>query len=158
MQKQEINNNDRKFLLNLARKTIIKGGIKDILSNDEISKLSPVLKEKRGCFVTLNMNKNLRGCIGYILPIKQLYEAVIDNAYNAAYQDPRFMPVTKDEISKLHIEISVLSVPEKLVYDDKNDLLNKLIPLEDGVIIKRISGVLHSCLRYGSNCRTKKNF
>ena len=134
---QQIEDKDRKFLIELARKTINKKKKNNLLTTLEINNLAPVLKEKRGCFVTLTKNNNLRGCIGYILPISPLYQAVIDNAYNAAYSDPRFSPVTEDEIKDLHIEISVLTVPKKLVYEDDDDLLKKLTPLKDGVIIKK---------------------
>ncbi|MBN2546950.1 MAG: AmmeMemoRadiSam system protein A [Spirochaetes bacterium] len=133
---QTINTKDQEFLLKLARNTIIKKTVKNSLTKDEINSLSGVLKEKRGCFVTLNKHGDLRGCIGYILPIQPLYQAVIDNAYNAAFSDPRFNPVTKDEIDDIHIEISVLTIPEKLNYKDKDDLLNKLKPDIDGVILK----------------------
>jgi AmmeMemoRadiSam system protein A len=134
---KEISDINRKFLLELARKTISAKNSSDLLTQDQVDKLDPVLKEKRGCFVTLNLFNNLRGCIGYILPIMPLYQAVIDNAYNAAYSDPRFPPVSDDEIKSLHMEISVLTVPQKLSYNSAEDLLNKLVPLQDGVILKK---------------------
>jgi AmmeMemoRadiSam system protein A len=134
---QQIESNDRTLLLKLARKVIEQNSKNDIIPSKEIDQLSSVLKEKRGCFVTLTKQNNLRGCIGYILPIAPLYKAVIDNAYSAAFSDPRFPPVSKDEANNLHLEISVLSVPEKLDYNGKEDLLKKLIPLKDGVIIKK---------------------
>ena len=137
MSTQQIENKDRDFLLKLARKTIEKKAKNNILTSEEINNLSPILKEKRGCFVTITKNSNLRGCIGYILPVLPLYKAVIDNAYNAAYSDPRFSPVTFNKIKELHLEISVLSVPSRLSYDGKEDLLKKLAPLQDGVIIKK---------------------
>ena len=133
----EIRNEDKNFLLELARKTIGKKQKKIWLTEEEIKNLPTELKEKKGGFVTLEINNNLRGCIGYILPMYPLYHTVIDNAYNAAYSDPRFPPVSNAEISKLHIEISVLSIPEKLEYKSSIDLLEKLVPLKDGVIIKK---------------------
>lgn len=137
---KSINNlteSDKIFLLNLARKTITNRDKKGILTVEEIKNLIDPLKENRGCFVTLTKKGMLRGCIGYILPIKPLYEAVIDNAYNAAFSDPRFPPVAEHEIKDIHIEISILTVPEKLEYKDKDDLLAKLKPNIDGVIIKK---------------------
>ena len=134
---QQIQDSDRKYLLELARNTIINRSKKVFLTKDEINKLPNELKKNRGCFVTLTINKQLRGCIGYILPIAPLYKTVIENAYNAAYGDPRFSPVKKDEIEKINIEISVLTVPEKLEYTDKNDLLSKLNPDTDGVILTK---------------------
>jgi hypothetical protein len=71
--------------------------------------LTPRLKELRGAFVTLTRDGELRGCIGYVTPQVPLYQAVADMAVNAAVRDPRFPPVTRDELRKLRIEISVLS-------------------------------------------------
>lgn len=67
------------------------------------------LTEKRSCFVTIKKQSELRGCIGYILPFKPLYQAVREMAVEATLHDPRFHPVTQDELSDLKIEISVLS-------------------------------------------------
>ena len=61
---------------------------------------------------------------------------MIDNAHNAAFQDPRFSPLEKSELEKIKIEISVLSIPKKMIFKDSNDLLNKLTKKE-GVIIKK---------------------
>jgi AmmeMemoRadiSam system protein A len=86
--------------------------------------------------VTLTINGNLRGCIGYIEGIKPLFEAVIDNAENAALSDPRFPSVTPGELSRIRVEISVLTHPEPLDYKDPQDLLNKLMPNIDGIILQ----------------------
>ena len=75
---------------------------------------NPKFLEKRGVFVTLHTDGNLRGCIGYPLPYKPLIEGVVDNAINAATEDWRFEPVKIEELEKLNIEISVLTVPEKI--------------------------------------------
>ncbi len=137
MSDQQISNENRKFLLDIARKTIEKKNKDEILSKIAVEKLDRVLNEKRGCFVTLTINGNLRGCIGYILPIEPLYKAVIDNAHNAAFSDPRFPQVREAEVKGLKLEISVLTVPKPLEYKDASDLLNKLTCLKDGVIIKK---------------------
>ena len=71
-----------------------------------------VLKEKRGAFVTLTVEGDLRGCIGYPLPVKPLDETVVEMAVAAASQDTRFEPLRPDEMGKLGIEISVLGLPE----------------------------------------------
>ncbi|MFQ6078283.1 MAG: AmmeMemoRadiSam system protein A [Thermodesulfobacteriota bacterium] len=70
---------------------------------------SPVLKEKRGAFVTINKGGQLRGCIGYIKAYKPLYQTVEEMAVQAAFHDPRFDPVTEGEVPDLKIEISVLT-------------------------------------------------
>lgn len=73
---------------------------------------SGVLKEKRGAFVTLTVNGELRGCIGYPLPVKPLDETIIEMAVAAATQDSRFDPLAPAELERLKIEISVLGLPE----------------------------------------------
>ncbi|MEM2918242.1 MAG: AmmeMemoRadiSam system protein B [Candidatus Altiarchaeota archaeon] len=131
-----INENDKKFLLNLARKTLesyLSTGIKPYINETEISEN---LKMKQGCFVTLKKSDQLRGCIGHILPQVPLYECVIENAINAALHDPRFTEVRYDELKDIKIEISVLSLPKILQYSFDEDLLNKLTPYEDGVVLK----------------------
>lgn len=73
---------------------------------------SGTLKEKRGAFVTLTVDGDLRGCIGYPLPVKPLDETIIEMAVAAATQDTRFEPLSPGELPRLKIEISVLGLPE----------------------------------------------
>lgn len=73
---------------------------------------SGIFKEKRGAFVTLTVGGDLRGCIGYPLPVKNLDETIIEMAVAAASQDTRFEPLAADEMKDLKIEISVLGLPE----------------------------------------------
>ena len=70
------------------------------------------LKEKRGAFVTLTVDGDLRGCIGYPLPVKPLDETIIEMAVAAASQDTRFNPLSPEEMGQLRLEISVLGLPE----------------------------------------------
>jgi AmmeMemoRadiSam system protein A len=93
------------------------------------------LKENRGCFVTLHKKKALRGCIGTIEPVKPLVESVEENAINSAFKDPRFPPLSADELDVVDIEISVLTVPEELAFKDPDELLKKLQPGVHGVIL-----------------------
>jgi AmmeMemoRadiSam system protein A len=100
------------FLLQLARKAIVS-----YLEKEKPPKIIPddkMLQEKRGAFVTLKVNDQLRGCIGYPLPIKPLYETIIDAAISAATQDFRFQSIKLDELPKTGIEISVLSLPKPI--------------------------------------------
>jgi AmmeMemoRadiSam system protein A len=125
----------KSFLLRLARESL----------EASVKKQTPpkpqnppeATKQWQGCFVTLTVAGELRGCIGYIEGIKPLYEAVIDNAKNAALSDPRFPAVTPDELSRIRIEVSVLTPPVPLEYKDPQDLLNKLVPNEDGIILQK---------------------
>jgi hypothetical protein len=89
------------------------------------------LKAPSGAFVTLKEDGQLRGCIGYILPRKPLYEAVLENGVNAARNDPRFMPVRPGELSDLEIEVSVLSVPRSIASYDQ------FAVGEEGVILSK---------------------
>jgi len=130
-------NDEKSYLIDLAKTAIYTGEIKSIIQSVNLEKISSNLKKERGVFVTIYKNGGLRGCIGYILPVIPLYNAVIENAYNAAYKDPRFLPLKKEEVKELDVEISVLTLPQKLNYDDSKDLLDKLEPLKDGVIIRK---------------------
>lgn len=93
-------------------------------------------KVASGCFVTLHKHGQLRGCIGTIMPEDPLADAVVDNARNAALQDPRFPRVTPDELTDIDVEVSVLSVPARLEYSSPEDLLAKLVAGRDGVILE----------------------
>ena len=122
------------FLLKLARQSLeasVKGQGPPVPEN-----IPEITRQDRGCFVTLTENGDLRGCIGYIEPIKPLYQAVMENAANAALSDPRFPSVTPSELSSIKVEVSVLTKPERLEYKDPQDLLNKLVPNVDGVILQ----------------------
>jgi AmmeMemoRadiSam system protein A len=72
------------------------------------------LAEPRGAFTTLYLDGELRGCVGYVLPVSSLYRAVADTARAAAFEDTRFRPVTLPEASQLEIELSILSPPQPI--------------------------------------------
>lgn len=136
-EKEEINDDEKKELLSISRKTLeayLKTGNK--LTVDS-SKLSSSLQKFQGCFVTLNKEGNLRGCVGSIMPQEEIYKCVIDNSISAAVNDPRFNPVTYNEVKNLEIEISLLSVPEKFEFNSTDELLQKLRPNIDGVILNK---------------------
>jgi uncharacterized protein (TIGR00296 family) len=100
-----------------------------------------VTKTKCGVFVTLNIvsegGDQLRGCIGYPYPIKDLLSAVIDSAHNAAFGDPRFPPVTKCEIENIKVEVSILTPPVTVEVSDPRDYPNKVKIGRDGLILSR---------------------
>ena len=103
---------DKNLLLKIARTTIEKR-----VKGEEVPEFtigSDVLKENRGAFVTINMHGQLRGCIGYIEPIKPLHITVREMAESAALNDPRFPPVTEKELENLEIEISALTPLRKI--------------------------------------------
>lgn len=119
-----------KYVLNLAKESILSA-IKEeeFIPHD----IPPVLTQYGASFVTLKLNGILRGCIGSVYPTKPLVIDIIDNARNAAFQDPRFEPLTAEEFEKLEISVSILSSIERIKFKDERDLLSKIYP--HGVII-----------------------
>lgn len=99
--------------------------------------VDPALLANRGTFVTLKLNNQLRGCIGNIDPVKPIRDGISDNAVNAAFGDHRFTPLTDEEFNKVDISISILSKAKKLSYSDGSDLITKLRPHKDGVILRQ---------------------
>jgi AmmeMemoRadiSam system protein A len=98
----------------------------------------PVLEENGAAFVTINKepNEQLRGCIGSLQAYRPLYKDIIMNAQAAALRDPRFSPLSIEELGEISIEVSILSEPKPLQYDDINDLKKKVVPFEDGIVLK----------------------
>jgi AmmeMemoRadiSam system protein A len=131
-----LTDNDRKTLLKLARSVLAA----ELFKGSQIERpqdISEALKENRGCFVTLHKEGMLRGCIGTIEPVRSLVSNVEENALNAAFRDPRFPPLEADELPAVEIEISVLTVPAIIAYQDAEDLKQKLQPGVHGVIISK---------------------
>jgi hypothetical protein len=124
---------DQRRLLALARETI-----RSRLRKQPLPALpdgAPLLGERLGCFVTLHLRGDLRGCIGNIFPVHPLAQAVQQNALNAAFEDPRFRAVTEAELAEIDIEISVLTTPRRLSFRDADDLLRLLRPGVHGVVL-----------------------
>lgn len=132
-----MNDNDKALLLDVARKSIMSHLYKEEhFSMPKQSDPNAHLWEKKGCFVTLTSNSQLRGCIGTIEPIYPLIKGVHLNALNAAFYDPRFSPLSVEEYPAIRIEISVLTEPAELHYTTPHDLLNKVKPGVDGIILQ----------------------
>lgn len=104
---------------------------RDFLSDFEF------LRSDGASFVTLTQNGNLRGCIGSIIAHRSLFDDIYHNAIAAGFGDPRFDPIERSELSGLTIEVSILTAPEPIIYTDFDDLLEKIEPHKDGLIIKR---------------------
>lgn len=96
----------------------------------------PFLSKEGACFVTLKYDESLRGCIGSIVAHRMLLEDILHNALSAAFGDPRFKPLKIEELSHLNLEVSLLSEPEILEYNNYDDLLKKVTPYKDGLILK----------------------
>ncbi len=123
-------------LLQLARQTLIAAAAGGRDPERPTDGLTPRLTEPRACFVTLTRNGSLRGCIGHLSPKEPLWKAVIENARCAALYDPRFPPVSVSELGQIGIEISVLTEPQPLEFRSAEDLLDKLQPGRDGVVLE----------------------
>ena len=135
--KDRLTDKEGKYLLSMARKAI-EQKLFNRKDQDQIdSDLSPKFSKWRGTFVTITIDEGLRGCIGHIIPQETLLEGISINAVNAAFRDPRFPPLSKKEWKKVKIEISILTEPKDLPYSDADDLIKKLKPGIDGVIIKK---------------------
>lgn len=124
-----------KYLLSVARKAI-EEKLFNRKAPEEDKNISEKYLVKRGTFVTLTINHNLRGCIGHIAPQEALIDGIKINAINAAFLDPRFPPLSKEEWKNVKVEISILTEPVQLEYSGPDELLDKLRPGIDGVILK----------------------
>jgi uncharacterized protein len=133
----ELSQQEGEFLIRLARQTaetFLGSGRKLKPPKDTPKKMF----EKCGVFVTINTTeKELRGCIGYPYPTNPLIEAVIDNAINAATEDPRFEPLTASELKSVVFEVSVLTPPELVQTSNPKEYVKKIKVGEDGLIIER---------------------
>lgn len=127
---------EQKTLLHLAREALELGVRGRSLPPLDSSTLTPKLQEEGASFVTLTEEGQLRGCIGALEPYQSLAEDVREHAVAAALEDPRFPPVNDRELGRIHIEVSRLTRPVPLQYADANDLLSRLRPHVDGVILR----------------------
>jgi len=125
----ELDKKDQQRLLQIARESLeefIKTG-----NSKEFANKLPRLNEKRGVFVTLNKNGDLRGCMGHFENDTPLYKIVASQTLVSAVQDPRFNPVTANELKDITIEISVLSVPKPV------DSYEDIVVGKHGVILRK---------------------
>lgn len=104
--------------------------------NVNVKDIKDEFSEVLGVFVTLNKNGELRGCIGFPEPVYPLYDGIIKAAYSAAFSDPRFPPVDKNELSDISIEISVLTKPEKIIVKKTDEYIKEVKVGRDGLIIR----------------------
>ncbi len=124
-----------RILLEHARRTIaLQFGRKH---TQETSPPSPAFQQQGATFVTLKKRGQLRGCIGNLEPVGTIWEGIRENALNAAFHDYRFSPLKPEELEEIHVDISLLTPAVPLVYLDDRDLLLKLRPGRDGVILSR---------------------
>jgi hypothetical protein len=127
---------DRRLLLALARGSIEHGLEHGRPRPVDLASLPGTLHRRRASFVTLHLGGDLRGCIGRLEATRPLAEDVAENAFAAAFTDPRFPPLASAELPRVHLDISVLGEPERLTFTDEADLLRQLRPGVDGLILR----------------------
>ena len=136
----ELSLEEGKFLIQLARDAV-NGKLEKSKTIQPPKETPEKLFEQCGVFVTINSlrsgEKELRGCIGYPYPTSPLVEAVIDSAINAATQDPRFYPLSLDELGRVVFEISVLTPPEPVEVENPKEYISKIKVGEDGLIVEK---------------------
>jgi hypothetical protein len=137
----QIEDRQGEFLVKLARKAITEY-LKSNVKVGPPPETPPRLREKCGVFVTLNKltpggGKELRGCIGYPEPVIPLVEATIDSAINAAVGDPRFPPVRLEELSRIVVEVSVLTPPQLVKVENPKEYPGQIRIGVDGIIVER---------------------
>jgi AmmeMemoRadiSam system protein A len=131
----QLTTEERTFLLRLARQALEAGARGNPLPAIDMSTLSPHLRESGATFVTLTRRGELRGCIGALEAYQPLVEDVREHAVASALEDYRFPPVQPNELPEIHIEISRLTAPQPLDYEGPDDLVKRLRPGIDGVIL-----------------------
>ena len=132
----QLNGAAREFLLALARRSIRSAAANSPEAPPDEADLPPELAARRACFVTLTREGALRGCVGNLSADCSLARAVWRNAAKAACNDPRFPPVAPEEVDRLRIEISVLTEPQVLRFESPEELIARLRPGRDGVVLR----------------------
>lgn len=122
-------------LLNTARSSIRYGLTHSAPPNLEIESFVPLLRAPGACFVTLRWLQELRGCMGSLEAKQPLIVDVSNNAFSAAYRDPRFPPLTEQELENIDIHISILGPLEPLICANNVELVQRVIPFQDGILL-----------------------
>ncbi|MDX9743264.1 MAG: AmmeMemoRadiSam system protein A [Arcobacteraceae bacterium] len=112
-------------------------GVTNSFSKYEAVKLYPEFVLPRATFITLKIDGQLRGCIGSLIAHRELFDDLVTNAKKAAFEDPRFRPVSVDELPNISLEVSILTPPTLVEYQNIEDLKSKITIGVDGVILKQ---------------------
>ena len=136
MMEDKLTLEEQNVLLRMARDAMERGVKGEKLPPLDDSSLTPRLREEGASFITLTVRGQLRGCIGALEPYQSLAQDVREHAVAAALEDPRFPAVSERELNGIQIEVSRLTRPLPLEYKDADDLLSKLHPHVDGVILR----------------------
>jgi len=136
MSENRLTSEERRLLLLYARQALTSGVRGEPIEPIDLGELPDNLRAPGVTFVTLTVDGNLRGCVGALEPYQPLIEDVCEHAVAAALRDFRFPSVRPDELEDISIEISRLTEPQKLEYEDPDDLIKKLRPGVDGVVLR----------------------
>ena len=136
MMQDKLTLEEQQILLRLAREAMTRRVKGEQLPRLDLSSLPPRLREDGASFVTLTIRGELRGCIGALEAYQPLAQDVREHAVAAALEDPRFPPVEERELEAIQVEVSRLTRPLPLEYKNADDLLSKLRPHVDGVILR----------------------
>ncbi|RLG52163.1 MAG: TIGR00296 family protein [Thermoproteota archaeon] len=130
-----LSNEEGEYLVRLARRSIEYWFEKGEYFEDK--QAPSKLKEKRGVFVTLNRypSMELRGCIGFPYPVYPLVDAVARAAIAAAFEDPRFPPLSRGELSEVVVEVSALTFPERIFASSAEEYAERVVVGRDGIIV-----------------------
>jgi len=132
----QLSDKDGEILVKTARQIVT-----EYLKNRTKIKLEQTFESNfsynSGVFVTLNNPMGLRGCVGFALPDKKLYNALVDAAISAATEDPRFPPVSAEELEQITFEVTVLTPPEVIHVSDTKEYRSQIKVGRDGLIVKR---------------------
>lgn len=128
--------NDGAILVQVARASVEQFVRRGAVAALNLAQLPTAVQRNGATFVTLRQEGRLRGCIGNVVEERPLAESVAQNAIAAASRDPRFPPVTSNELAELAVEVTVLTPLRLLAYRDYDDLLLKIQPVKDGVMLK----------------------
>ena len=130
------NEENRKILLHLAQESIQHGLTTGKPVTVKIDRYPSELTERCATFVTLEKQGQLRGCIGMLEAIRPLAQDIAENAFSAAFRDPRFPPIKADELDLIEIHLSILSRPEPVTFTSEQELLRQIRPGIDGLILE----------------------
>jgi uncharacterized protein len=136
MTEDKLTDDEKRTLLELARQAMESGVHGQKLPALDLYPLPPRLQAIGASFVTLTIHGNLRGCVGALEPYQSLAEDVREHAIAAALQDFRFPAVCPEELAQIKLEISRLTLPIPLEYSSTENLLTKLRPGIDGVVLR----------------------
>ncbi|MGR9013138.1 MAG: AmmeMemoRadiSam system protein A [Gammaproteobacteria bacterium] len=131
-----LNKENQQRLLDLAKSSIQHGLKTGGPIKIDLSDYPQELAEPRATFVTLEINNQLRGCIGMLEAVRPLAEDIAENAYSAAFKDPRFPPLEAHELDKLAVHLSILTPAEPVTFSSEQDLIAQLQPGIDGLILE----------------------